>query len=107
MGAEDEGCPEREVSEIHCSIPLSVTSSASCLKLHFICLHSPTCMFTFLSSRPSHPIVYFESMLAKSREIPVVIPLAETVNQMLQSAKQWTVKAQQMQVGGHVFISEL
>ncbi len=48
--------------------------------------------------RPSRPIVFFESMLAKTDDTLIVNPLAETIKQTLEIAKQWTTKAKQMQV---------
>ena len=49
-------------------------------------------------NRPPHPIVYYESMLSKSHDIPVIIPLVETVTETIQLAKQWTAQAQHVQV---------
>lgn len=51
-----------------------------------------------LKEKPPHPIVYYESMLSKSHDIPVIIPLVETVTETIQLAKQWTAQAQHVQV---------
>ena len=48
--------------------------------------------------RPSHPISYYETMLAEVKELSVTIPLVETLAQTVKQAKEWNTKAQQLLV---------
>ena len=48
--------------------------------------------------RPSHPISYYETMLAEVKELSVTIPLVQTLAQTVKQAKDWNTKAQQLQV---------
>ena len=52
-----------------------------------------------LKQKPPHPAMFFETMLSKSKEIPVQLPSINTITESLMKAEDWSKQAQAMQVG--------
>lgn len=48
--------------------------------------------------RPPHPISFFEAQLKGINQLPVTVPLADTLSLAIDEAKKWNDSAQEVQV---------